>query len=113
MAGSPSGSAAQAPGALPILRWLPAYDRRWLPADVAAAVTVWALVVPEAMAYAGIAGVPVQFGLYSVPLALVAYAVLGGCQQLVMGPSATIATLSAAGVGAAHWPAPTRPPTSR
>ena len=100
MAGSPSASDAQGPGALPILRWLPAYDRRGLAADVAAAVTVWALVVPEAMAYAGIAGVPVQYGLYSVPLALVAYAVLGGCQQLVMGPSATIATLSAAGVGA-------------
>ena len=54
---------------MPIVTWLPRYDRSWLPLDVIAGLTVWALVVPESMAYAGIAGVPVQYGLYAVPSA--------------------------------------------
>ena len=84
---------------LAVRDWLPSYRRSWLPLDVVAGLTVWALVVPEALAYAGIAGVPVQFGLYAVPLALLAYAVLGGSRELVMGPSATVASLSAVAVG--------------
>jgi MFS superfamily sulfate permease-like transporter len=84
---------------LPILTWLPQYRRAWLPLDVVAGVTTWALLVPEAMAYAGIAGVPVQYGLYAVPLALVGYAVFGSSRELFVGPSAGIATLSAAAVG--------------
>jgi SulP family sulfate permease len=54
----------------PVLGWLPGYRRGWFRHDAVAALTVWALVVPEAMAYAVIAGVPVQYGLYAVPLAL-------------------------------------------
>jgi len=41
---------------LPILSWLPSYDRSWLSLDIIAGLTLWGLVVPEAMAYAGIAG---------------------------------------------------------
>jgi hypothetical protein len=41
---------------VPILEWLPSYDRSWLSADVLAGLTLWGLLVPEAMAYAGIAG---------------------------------------------------------
>jgi SulP family sulfate permease len=85
---------------LPIFAWLPQYRPEWLPRDVIAGLTTWALVVPEAMAYAGIAGVPVQYGLYAVPLALAGYAVFGSCRELFVGPSAGIATLSAAAVGA-------------
>ena len=59
---------------------------------------MWALVVPEAMAYAGIAGVPVQYGLYAVPLAVVGYMVFGTSRQLFVGPSSTVAALSAATV---------------
>ena len=55
---------------LPILQWLPEYDRKWIQGDIIAAITVWALLVPEAMAYAGIAGVPPEAGLYAAPLAL-------------------------------------------
>jgi MFS superfamily sulfate permease-like transporter len=44
------------------LQWLPKYQGRFLTGDVVAAVTVWALLVPEALAYAVVAGVPVQFG---------------------------------------------------
>ena len=43
---------------LPITAWLPVYEKKWLTGDIVAALTVWALLVPEALAYAGIAGVP-------------------------------------------------------
>ena len=79
--------------------WLRGYDRAWLPADVMAGLTIWALMVPQAMAYAGIAGVPVQNGLYVMPLAVVGYALLGSSRHLFVGPSATVASLSASAVG--------------
>lgn len=81
---------------LPVTVWLPHYRRRWLTGDVLAALTVWALLVPEALAYAGIAGVPPQYGLYAAPLALVAYACFGGSRHLVVGPTSTVAIVSAA-----------------
>jgi MFS superfamily sulfate permease-like transporter len=59
---------------LPILDWLPKYQKEWLRWDVIAALTVWALLVPEGMAYAGIAGMPPETGLYAALLALVGYA---------------------------------------
>ena len=74
------------------------YDRAWLPVDVMAGLTIWALMVPQALAYAGIAGVPVQNGLYVMPLAAVGYALLGSSRHLFVGPSATVATLSASTV---------------
>ena len=78
--------------------WLRHYDRAWLAADVTAGLTVWALMVPQALAYAGIAGVPVQNGLYVMPLAVVGYLLLGSSRHLYVGPSATVATLSASTV---------------
>jgi SulP family sulfate permease len=85
---------------LPILGWLPRYrwgdDLRW---DLIAGLTVWALLVPEAMAYAGIAGVPPEAGLYTAPLALVGYAIFGTSKQLFVGPSSTVAIVSASVVG--------------
>jgi SulP family sulfate permease len=78
--------------------WLRRYDRAWLPADVAAGLTVWALMVPQALAYAGIAGVPVQNGLYVLPLSVVGYLLLGSSRHLYVGPSAAVATLSASTV---------------
>jgi high affinity sulfate transporter 1 len=84
---------------LPILDWLPGYRRGWFPADVVAGLSVWALLVPQALAYAAIAGVPVQYGLYTAFAALLAYAVFGTCRQMVQGPSATVAAVSAATVG--------------
>ena len=86
---------------VPLLDWLPRYDRGFLTRDVLAGLTVWALVVPESMAYASIAGVPVQYGLYAVPLALLGYVVFGACRQLFVGPSATVASISAVAVAAA------------
>lgn len=84
----------------PILSWLPKYQLSWLRADVVAGLTVWAVMVPEAMAYAGIAGVPPLVGLYTVPLPLIAYALFGTSRTMVIGPDSATALLSAATVGA-------------
>jgi SulP family sulfate permease len=81
---------------LPIAGWLPGYRRKWLRADALAGLSVWALLVPQALAYATIAGVPVQYGLYAAFAALLAYAVFGSSRQLVTGPSATVAAVTAA-----------------
>jgi len=83
---------------MPVVGWLPTYRRAWFAADVLAGLTVWALIVPESMAYAGVAGVPVQYGLYAVPLAVLGYAIFGSSRQLFVGPSSTVAALSASTV---------------
>jgi SulP family sulfate permease len=81
---------------IPIVDWLPEYQwAKWVRFDVIAALTVWALLVPEAMAYAGIAGVPPEIGLVTAPLALVGYAIFGSSKQLFVGPSSTVAIISA------------------
>ena len=72
---------------LPILRWLPGYEARWFRADVIAGLTLWGMVVPEAIAYAGLAGAPVQAGLYTLLASLVAYAILGTTRQAVSAPT--------------------------
>jgi high affinity sulfate transporter 1 len=81
---------------LPIVNWLPNYKwGEWLRLDLLAALTVWALLVPEAMAYAGIAGVSPEIGLVTAPLALVGYAIFGSSKHLFVGPSSTVAIISA------------------
>jgi high affinity sulfate transporter 1 len=74
------------------------YDRSWLRRDVVAGLTVWAVLVPEALAYATIAGVSPVVGLYAAPAALVFYAAFGSSRHLVVGPMAATAALSAATV---------------
>ena len=81
---------------LPILGWLPRYERRWLAADAIAGLSVWALLVPQSLAYASLVGVPVQYGLYSAFAALVVYPLFGTSRHLVEGPSATVGAVSAA-----------------
>ena len=75
------------------------YDRAWLRGDLIAGLTVWAVLVPEALAYATIAGVSPVVGLYAAPGALLLYAALGSSRHLVTGPMAATAALSAATVG--------------
>jgi sulfate permease, SulP family len=75
------------------------YRRRWLRGDLVAGLTVWAVLIPEALAYASIAGVSPVVGLYAAPGALVLYAAFGSSQHLVVGPMAATAALSAAAVG--------------
>jgi len=79
---------------LPISIWLAAYERGNLAVDLIAALTVWALVVPEAMAYASLAGMPAETGLYAALVAPLAYAIFGTSRQLNVGPSSTVAVLS-------------------
>jgi len=84
----------------PILQWLPNYQLAWLRADIIAGITVWAVMVPEAMAYASIAGVPPLVGLYTVPIPLLVYALLGTSRTMVIGPDSATALISAGTVGA-------------
>jgi SulP family sulfate permease len=74
--------------------WLPRYRRAWLPTDLVAGLAIWALTVPQALAYAGIAGLPPQYGLYAVPLAMLAYAIFGTSHLLSVGPDSATALLS-------------------
>ena len=83
---------------IPILSWLPTYDRAWLSADVIAGLTLWGLVVPEAMAYAGVAGLPPQAGLYTLLAALLVYALLGTSRHLVVQATSATAALLASSV---------------
>jgi sulfate permease, SulP family len=75
------------------------YRREWLRPDLLAGLTVWAVLVPEALAYATIAGVSPVIGLYAAPGALLLYAALGSSRHLITGPMAATAALSAATVG--------------
>lgn len=79
---------------LPILSWLPSYDVRRAGDDVLAGLVVAALAIPQSLGYAGIAGVPVQIGLYAIPLSLVAYALLGSSRILFVGPVSTVSVMS-------------------
>lgn len=84
------------------MRWLfpslQGYQRGWLRGDLIAGLTVWAVLVPEALAYATIAGVSPVVGLYAAPGALLLYAAFGSSRHLVTGPMSATAALSAATV---------------
>ena len=83
---------------LPLFTSLRGYDAGWLRGDVIAGLTVWAVLVPEALAYASIAGVSPVIGLYAAPGALLLYAAFGSSRHLVVGPMSATAALSAAAV---------------
>src|SRR6516162_9718908 len=85
---------------LPILGWLPSYRRAWLLPDVLAGLALWAVMVPEGMAYSGIVGVPPIMGLYTIVPPLIAYALLGTSRLLVVGPDTATGLISALTVGA-------------
>ena len=84
----------------PIAVWLRQYDwGKSLAPDLIAAVSVAALLIPESMGYASVAGVPAQYGLYAAPLALLAYAMFGGSRLLVFAAAGSVAAISASIVG--------------
>ena len=74
------------------------YERSWARGDAVAGLTLWAILVPQALAYATIANVSPVVGLYAAPGALLLYAALGSSRVVVMGPMAAAAALSAATV---------------
>jgi SulP family sulfate permease len=80
---------------LPGLAALRTYDRTWLMPDVIAGATVWALLIPQGLAYAGLGGVDPVVGLYTAIGAMIAYFLFGGVRHLNVGPEATIALVSA------------------
>src|SRR5271155_2356358 len=96
----PARPASIAQRLLPVLSWLPGYRRDWLLPDVLAGLAVWAVMVPESMAYAGILGVPPVIGLYTIVPPLIAYALLGTSRLLVVGPETATGLISALTVGA-------------
>ncbi len=97
----PSRSAVFSAGSLlrrwfPILAWLPAYQRTWLRDDVIAGLALTALLVPQGMAYAQLAGLPPITGLYTSVMCLIAYALTGPSRVLVLGPDSSLGPMIAA-----------------
>src|SRR5438309_9887773 len=86
---------------LPIVGWLRTYDRSWLRGDIIAGVAVAALIVPKNLGYAGIAGIPLQNGLYAAAAGAILYAIFGTSRQISMGPSSGLAAVAASAVLAA------------
>jgi SulP family sulfate permease len=87
------------PSFIPAVGWLKSYEGAWLKADVVAGLTTGAIVIPKAMAYATIAGLPLQVGLYTAFLPMVVYALLGSSRTLSVSTTTTIAILGAAALG--------------
>ncbi|NXB61080.1 S2611 protein, partial [Struthidea cinerea] len=79
--------------ALPILRWLPRYSRAWLPLDLLAGLAVGLTTVPQALAYAELAGLPLQYGLYSSFMGCFVYCFLGTAKDVTLGPTAIMSLL--------------------
>jgi SulP family sulfate permease len=80
---------------VPILGWLPEYPREWLRYDLVAGLTAAAVVIPQAMAYASLAGLPVEVGLYTALVPMLVYALLGTSRPLSVSATSTIAILTA------------------
>src|SRR4051794_21519608 len=95
---APSGRPSRVAHYLPIVGWLPTYERGWLRGDLIAGVTVAALIVPKNLGYAGIAGIPLQNGLYAAAAGAILYAIFGSCRQISMGPSSGLAAVAASAV---------------
>src|SRR5262249_11102634 len=72
---------------LPTARWLKEYHAAWLPADFVAGMTLAAYAIPVSLAYAALAGLPPQVGIYGYLLGGLGYALLGSSRQLAVGPT--------------------------
>ena len=83
----------------PLPEWFVSDRRDWLRADIVAGLTTGAVIIPKAMAYAMIAGLPVQVGLYTALVPMVIYAVLGTSRVLSVSTTTTLAILTAAQLG--------------
>jgi high affinity sulfate transporter 1 len=95
---SADGSTRGARRLLPITEWLPRYDRSWLRGDLMAGIAVTALVVPKNLGYAGIAGVPIENGLYAAAAGAIIYALFCTSRQISTGPSSSLAAVAGGAV---------------
>ena len=82
----------------PSVSWLGRYERAWLRADVTAGIAVTALVVPKNLGYAGIAGVPLQNGLYAAAVGGIVYALFCTSRHISTGPSSSLAAVAGGAV---------------
>lgn len=85
---------------MPCVRWLAGYRLDWLRGDAIAGLTLAAYAIPVSLAYAGLAGVPPQVGIYGYLLGGIGYALLGSSRQLAIGPTSAISLMIAGTVGA-------------
>jgi sulfate permease, SulP family len=83
---------------LPAVGWLPRYERRWLRGDLMAGIAVTALVVPKNLGYAGIAGLPLQNGLYAAAAGAIIYALFCTSRHISTGPSSSLAAVAGGAV---------------
>ena len=84
---------------IPILSWGRSYSRETLTSDLVAAIIVTVMLVPQSLAYALLAGLPAEVGLYASMLPLVAYAIFGTSRSLAVGPVAVISLMTASALG--------------
>src|SRR6188768_3772036 len=99
MVGGPArGSTRWLVRRLPIVGWSRSYERAWLRGDLVAGFAVAALIIPKNLGYAGIAGIPLQNGLYAAAAGAILYAIFGTCRQISMGPSSGLAAVAASAV---------------
>ena len=95
---------------LPLLEWGPRYHRETFTGDLVAALIVTVMLIPQSLAYALLAGLPPEVGLYASVAPLLLYAVFGSSRVLAVGPVAVVSLMTAAAVGehaapgsAAYW----------
>src|SRR5580698_664071 len=84
----------------PPIAWVASYEPAWVGADLVAGVTLAAYAIPVALAYATLAGLPPEVGVYGYMLGGLGYALLGSSRHLAIGPTSAISLMVAAGVGA-------------
>ncbi len=82
----------------PPARWVPTYEARWLKDDLFAGITLGAYAVPEGVAYATLAGLPPQVGIYGYLLGGLGYALFGSSRHLAIGPTSAISLMVGASV---------------
>jgi SulP family sulfate permease len=95
----PSGLMRQLERHVPMLTWAKEYNKDTLTSDAVAAVIVTIMLIPQSLAYALLAGLPAEMGLYASILPLVAYAIFGTSRALAVGPVAVVSLMTAASIG--------------
>ena len=83
----------------PVVKWAKSYNKNWLRPDILAGITVVAFTIPEAIAYASLAGLPPEAGLYSAMIGLLVYVIFGTSRQLSMGPTSALSILIGSTLG--------------
>src|SRR6476620_5617079 len=95
---SDTGAASAFQRLVPMAGWIRSYQRRWLRGDLIAGVAVTALIVPKNLGYAGIAGIPVQNGLYAAAAGGILYALFCTSRHISTGPSSSLAAVAGGAV---------------